>query len=95
MTAEPGAAHERRGTTAFGLSSNLYCKGERVSNSAARLIALSIVILAGGILLGVGSIAQAMNINRGQEAALFGLIMSLLSGIVFCVELFASYRTRE
>jgi len=66
-----------------------------MSNSAARLIASSIVILAGGILLSVGSIAMAMNTNRGQEAQLFGMVLSLIGGIVFGFEFFASMRTRE
>ena len=64
-----------------------------MSNSASRLIALSIVLLGGAILLSVGSIAQAMNPNRGQEAQLFGIVSSLLGGILFAVETFVSMRT--
>ena len=66
---------------------------ERImSNSAARLIALSIALLAGATLLSVGSIAQSMNPNRGHEAQLFGIALSLVGGIRLALEISVSTR---
>jgi hypothetical protein len=66
-----------------------------MSNNAARILALSIAILASAILIGLGSVAQAMNTNRGQEAQLFGFLLGLVGGVFFVIELLFSIRTRD
>jgi hypothetical protein len=66
-----------------------------MSNSAARLISLSIVILTCGILLSVASIAQAMNPNRGQEASAIGMIALLIGAVLYVVEFVSSTRPRD
>lgn len=60
-----------------------------MSDRAARLIALSLIVCAGGILLGSGTIAVAINSNR-QDAQTLGLIVLLGGGILFLVEYLGS-----
>ena len=63
-----------------------------MSDSAARLIALAIVILAGGLTLAVGEIAQAMNANM-QVASGWGIVLLIVGALGFVIEYALSIRT--
>ena len=66
-----------------------------MSGNSTRLIALSIVMLAGSICLGLGSLAQATNTNRGNEAQLFGFAQLIIGGMCFAIDYMASFNLQK
>lgn len=57
-----------------------------MANRGLRLLALSVVILTGGLMFSISPIATAANPNYGRDSQVVGILLILLSGVAFVIE---------